>query len=103
MAGRRNRDNVGGGQLAFDLFCDLPADDPAAKPTGEGGTDEQVRTPGSAALGQVAAEPAQPDPGPGGVLFDVGSAGGAADRRAGSEPWPGTTRAGRTTWRSWAG
>jgi hypothetical protein len=48
MAGRRNRDNVGGGQLAFDLFCDLPADEPAAKPTGEGGTDEQVRTPRSA-------------------------------------------------------
>jgi len=61
MAGRRNRDNVGGGQLAFDLFCDLSADEPAAKPTGEGGTDEQVRTPRSTTLGQVAAEPAQPD------------------------------------------
>src|SRR5690349_20152764 len=89
MAGMRNRDNVGGGQLAFDLFCDPPADDPLAKPNGEGGTDEQVRTPRSAALGQVAAEPAQPDPGPGGVLFDVGSAGGAADRGAGSGPGRG--------------
>jgi hypothetical protein len=94
MAGRRHGDNVGDGQLAFDLFSGPPADDPATPaPTGEGGTDEQVRTPGSATLGQVAAEPAQPDPGPGGVLFEIGPAGRAG--RSTSWQRPGRGRPGR--------
>src|SRR3954447_15872759 len=89
----KNRRNTGGvpeGQMSFDSLLWGPAvDEPetatvTATPLGaeEGEGNEPVRTAGPRALGEVAAEPAEPDRGPGELLHGVGRAGGDADRSA---------------------
>src|SRR4051794_23869486 len=109
MAGSRKGSNVGDGQLAFDELWGAPADphdeavgDPVAEhtepstqpPSREGEHGESVWTPGPAALEDMAAQPAEPDPEPGGVLFQLGPGGRATGRRAGGEPGRGRPRRG---------